>query len=314
MSLVSVLTGVIIALAVLNGLLYLAKPHMVFMPLPDVDANPNDWGFEYEDLFIETTDGVHLNVWYIPAEGAERTLLFFHGNGGNLSHRRESIAVFNRLGFNVLIVDYRGYGRSEGKPSEVGIYLDGQAAWRYLTEVRGLDPTAIVVFGRSLGGAVAARLAATVRPAGVIIEASFTSIRDVARARYSFLSYLVVLRYRFDVAKDISSANSPVLVLHSKEDEIIPFFLGARLYASAPEPKRFVTLNGTHNKGFLTSQPAYETALAAFVRTLAIHGEMSESSISHAAKQSCPDCDSDPGIDPQGDGDSRVSPALETPR
>jgi fermentation-respiration switch protein FrsA (DUF1100 family) len=258
----------LLGLLLLNGLMYLLQPRMLFFPSRVLDATPADWGLDYEDLTIRTDDGVALNGWFIPREGARRVVLFLHGNAGNISHRRDSVQIFHALGLHVLIIDYRGYGRSGGAPDEAGLYRDAAAAWGYLTRDRGFDAAQVLIFGRSLGGAVAAHLAAEVKAGGVILESSFSSARDVAHRVFPLLSRLVVLRYRFDAAGDIARARSPVMVLHSPDDEIMPFELGRRLYEAAPEPRRFVTLRGDHNGGFIVSRPAYDEALADFVASL----------------------------------------------
>lgn len=267
----TMITGIVyllVAWALLNGLLYLQQPAMTFFPIRELGTTPTHWGLDYEDVNFTTADGVALHGWYIPRRGARRTVLFFHGNGGNISHRGDSIAIFHRLGLNVFIFDYRGYGRSDGRPGEAGLHADGRAAWQYLTGARALPAERIVIFGRSLGAAVAARVAAEVQPGAVILESSFSSARDFAHAVFPVLSRLVLLRYDFTAALHLQSLRRPLLVLHSPDDEIIPFALGEKLFAAAHEPKMFVTLRGDHNSGFLQSQPGYEQALSRF---LAVH-------------------------------------------
>lgn len=262
---ISSLVVVLVALGLLNGWMLLQQPGMIFFPYRDLDAAPSDWGYAYEDVFVTTDDRVRLHGWYIPHPQAQRVVLFFHGNAGNISHRGDSIAIFHRLGLNVFIFDYRGYGRSEGSPSEQGLYRDATAAWRYLTETRGFDAREIVLFGRSLGGAVAAQLAATQRPGALILESTLSSARDFARSVFPLLSRLVVVRYDFDTVGSVARVNCPVLVLHSPEDEIMPFALGEKVYIAAREPKRLVTLQGDHNSGFLQSQPGYQRQLGGFI-------------------------------------------------
>jgi fermentation-respiration switch protein FrsA (DUF1100 family) len=245
--------------------MYFAQPGMIFFPTRAMTSTPQDWGMDYEEISFGADDGVKLNGWYIPYPGAQRTLLFFHGNAGNISHRGDSIAIFHRLGINVFIVDYRGYGRSEGVPSEAGMYKDAAAAWRYVTQTRGVKPADVVVFGRSLGGAVAAHLAAQEKPAALILESTLSSARDFAHRAFPLLSRLVVLRYDLATAQYVQGVSCPVLVLHSPDDEIMPFELGERVYHAAPQPKLFVRLVGDHNGGFLLSQPAYEQALSSFL-------------------------------------------------
>lgn len=256
-----------IGILVLNGLMYLMQPGMIFFPSSPLVETPREWGLNYSDVSLTTEDGVRLHGWYVPREGARRVLLFLHGNAGNISHRRDSVGIFHRLGLNVLIIDYRGYGQSDGKPSEEGLYRDALATWRYLTDVRGFSPSDILIFGRSLGGAVAAQLAGQVQAGAVILESSFGSARDVAHALFPVLSRLILLRYEFPAARHIARTRSPVLVLHSPQDEVIPYASGRRLFEAAPEPKVFVELHGDHNSGFLMSQPGYEQSLRQFLET-----------------------------------------------
>jgi fermentation-respiration switch protein FrsA (DUF1100 family) len=257
------MTALLLAMLLLmvNGWLFLQQPAMIFFPSRIIESTPTDWGLAYEEVDLTGTDGVRLHGWYLPYNHSTRTLLFLHGNGGNISHRGESLRIFHRLGLNVLIIDYRGYGRSEGSPSENGLYQDSRSAWRYLTVQRGIKPQDIVIFGRSLGGAVAAELAAEVQPAALIIESSFSSTRDVAKKIFPLLSRLSYLRYDFDAAAAIKQVHSPILVLHSPQDEIIPYELGEKLYLAANAPKVFQQLRGDHNTGFLQSRPGYEQGL-----------------------------------------------------
>jgi len=258
-------------LLVFSGMLYLRQPSMIFLPSRTLDATPADWGLAYEEVSLTSADGIRLHGWYLPHDGSRRTLLFFHGNAGNISHRGESLRIFHRLGLNVLIIDYRGYGRSEGRPSEAGLDQDGEAAWHYLIKRRGLDAQDIVLFGRSLGGVVAARLAAKVQPAGLILESSFSSARELAQRVFPLLSRLTPLRYDFNAAAALAEVHCPVLVVHSRGDEMIPYALGEKLYQAANEPKRFLLLQGDHNAGFILSQPHYEQGLQAFLAQAVYH-------------------------------------------
>jgi hypothetical protein len=268
----TIVVSMVLSWVFLNGWMYLQQPGMIFYPSRELEAQPTDWGMPYEDVFLKTADAVELHGWYIPAPGATRALLFLHGNAGNISHRHDSIAIFRRLGLNVFIFDYRGYGRSQGIPDDTGLYRDADAAWRYLTETRGVAAQDIVIFGRSLGGAVAAQLAAQVgigTPAGaLILESTFSSARDFAREAFPLLSHLLMLRYDFNTARRLPAVSCPVLVLHSPDDEVMPYVLGEQVFRSAHEPKRFVRLHGDHNSGFLLSQPEYEQALDEFLATL----------------------------------------------
>lgn len=253
-------------LVVLNGWMYIQQPSMIFYPSSELVEIPSDWGLPYDDVTITTTDSVQLHGWYLPSKNATRTVLFFHGNGGNISHRGDSLSIFHRLGLNVFIFDYRGYGLSQGKPSEDGIYLDAMAAWQYLMDKHGFKGENIILFGRSLGGAVATNLARKVRPGALILESTFSSVKDMARILLPLMSRLVYVRYEFDTLADIEHVASPLLVLHSPEDDIIPYKLGEKVYQAANTPKWFVKMQGDHNSGFLQTQPAYERALQKFLQ------------------------------------------------
>ena len=254
---------------VLLGLsLYLLQDKMVFLsglPGRALTATPRDIGFDYEDVEFETTDGVLLHGWYVYADEPRGTVLFLHGNAGNISHRLDSIAIFRNLGLDTLIIDYRGYGLSEGKPSERGTYLDAEAAWEYLVGERGTTPERIVVFGRSLGGAVAARLATGRRPGALIIESTFSSGVDMARRLYPFMPVALITRLRYPVIDYATAVTCPVLVVHSRDDEIIPFEQARSVYDAVPTPKSFLEIAGDHNTGFLLSRARYSAGLDAFV-------------------------------------------------
>jgi len=262
----------VLGLLLLNVLMYLQQPGMIFYPIRELDQTPADWDLDYEDVTLTTADNVQLHGWYIPDQQSEQVLLFFHGNAGNISHRRDSIELFHRLGLNVFIIDYRGYGNSTGKPDEQGLYQDAEAAWRYLTEEKGFSNDQILIFGRSLGGAVAARLAAGVQARGLILESTLSSSRDFARTAFPVLSRLVITRYNFNTAEHIQHVNYPVLVLHSPDDEIMPFHLGEKVFQSAHDPKHFVRMQGGHNNGFLKSQPEYGQEIDSWLKM--IHNSM----------------------------------------
>ncbi len=267
------IVSVLLILLLLNVWMYFQQPAMTFYPYRQLYQTPSDWGLAYEDVFLTTPDETRLHGWYLPREGSQRALLFMHGNGGNISHRRDSLAIFHRLGFNVFIFDYRGYGRSEGVPGEQGLYEDAATAWQYLVDQRGFARDDIVLFGRSLGSTIAAKLAAEVGPAGLILESSITSARGFAQAVLPLLSRMVVMRYRFDTAAYVRRVTCPVLVAHSPDDDIIPFQLGEAVYAAANQPKTFLTMQGDHNSGFLQSQPGYEQGLREFMSGLVFGAE-----------------------------------------
>ena len=248
-------------------LLFVFQEKMVFFPGKRLGDTPEAAGLQYEDVYLVTDDDIKIHGWYVPHPDAQATLLFFHGNAGNLSHRLESISIFHDIGLAVFIIDYRGYGRSEGRPTERGTYRDAMAAWNYLVGERRLRPDEIIVFGRSLGGAVAAALAAKVTPAAVILESTFTSIKDLGKHYYPYLPVSWIARIHYPVDEYITSFKCPVLVIHSDRDEVVPARLGQRLFDSAPEPKMFLPVSGDHNNGFLLSRDVYVKGIQRFLQT-----------------------------------------------
>ncbi len=229
---------------------------------------PSDIGLKYEEIRINTSDSIELHGWYVPADTARGVVLFFHGNAGNISHRLDSIRVFNALGLNVLIIDYRGYGQSAGSPSEQGTYLDSEAAWRYLVEERRFSPQDIILFGRSLGGAVAVHLASEKAPAALIVESTFSSVPDLAAELYPWLPVRMLSKFQYNALEKIRSVTCPVLIVHSPKDEIIPIKHGNKIFSEAREPKDFLEISGSHNNGFLASGSTYTDGIGRF---LSIH-------------------------------------------
>jgi fermentation-respiration switch protein FrsA (DUF1100 family) len=255
--------------AVLAAYVFLMQPRLIYYPdLPgrDIEVAPDAIGLEYEDVRLRTVDGEVLHGWFVPHRVPVATLLFCHGNAGNISHRLDSIRLFHELGLNVLIFDYRGYGQSTGRPTEQGTYRDVDAAWNYLVGERGIEPGAIILFGRSLGAAVIADLATRTRPAAVILESAFTSVPDLAARIYPWLPVRWLARYRYNNAGKIRAIAAPVLVIHSREDEIIPFSHAEQLFELANEPRQMLELSGGHNDAFYVSRELYRPAVEAFVR------------------------------------------------
>jgi len=267
-TMISYVILIVLGVLMLNIWMYLQQPGMVFYPTRDIAQTPADWGLDYEDVTLNTADNVQLHGWYIPAPQSQQFLLFFHGNAGNISDRGWSIELFHRLGLNVFIVEYRGYGKSQGKPGEQGLYQDAAASWRYLTEEKGIASDQILIFGRSLGGAVAAKLASEVQARGLMLESTLSSARDFARTAFPVLSRLVILRHDFNTTENIRRVNYPVLVLHSPDDDLIPFDLGEKVFQSASHPKHFIRMQGDHSNGFVQSQPEYEQKIDSWLKTI----------------------------------------------
>jgi len=259
---VSIVIGIYVVFA---AFLFIFQSHYVYYPERVLSADPSSIRLQFESVSFKTADGVRLFGWFIPSQSARGVLLFFHGNAGNISHRLESIQIFHQLGLDVFIFDYRGYGQSEGKPTEQGTYKDAEAAWRYLIEERQVSPNEVIVFGRSLGGAVASWLVQSHTPGVLILESTFTSLPDIAATLYPYLPVRPLLRFEYDTAAYLSKIDCPVLIVHSRDDEIMPFSHGRRLFEMAKEPKKFLEITGTHNDGFITSGKRYEDGLNAFI-------------------------------------------------
>jgi len=267
-TLVGVLTIAISVYLVLVLMFYLLQGRMVFLsnfPERALSASPNDIGLDYEDVSLATRDDEVLHGWYVPAKTPAGVVLFFHGNAGNISHRLDSIEIFHELDLDVLIIDYRGYGQSSGKASEQGTYLDAQTAWDYLVNKRGIAPGKIVIFGRSLGAAVASWLAVRTTPGLVILESCFTSGVDMASRLYPFLPVRLITRLKYPVKEYVKHISSPLLVVHSPQDEIIPFDMGQSIYTAAMEPKEMLVISGDHNGGFLLNRNRYRDVIGKFL-------------------------------------------------
>jgi fermentation-respiration switch protein FrsA (DUF1100 family) len=269
--------GLTVGYGAIVGLAFAFQDHLLFQPSSRLLATPDDAGMPYETVHLDTEDGETLHGWWIPARNVSRetssdtsgtnTLLFFHGNAGNISGRLESVRQFHRLGLNVLIVDYRGYGQSTGSPTEEGIYRDAEACWRYLVETKRIAPQEVVVFGRSMGGGPATWLAAREKPGAVILESVFTNVPDVGAHHYSFLPVRALATNQFDNESRVAEIDAPKLVIHSRQDQVVPFELGRRVYEAAAEPKQFLEIDGGHNDGFLVSADRYLRTIDDFLST-----------------------------------------------
>lgn len=258
--------GAVVAVYVGLCVLVLAfQSRLVYFPFGGIDATPEAVGLAYEEVELEAEDGVRLAAWFVPAEHSRGVVLFCHGNAGNRSHRLDTLYIFRQLGFSTLIFDYRGYGGSGGRPSERGTCLDAEAAWRHLVEAKGIAPREIVVHGRSLGGAVAAWLAQRHTPAALVLESTFTSVPDMGARLYPFLPVRLLARIRYPTLERLPELRCPILVVHSREDDIVPFAHGRRLFEAAREPKDFLEIQGGHNEGFALSGSHYTDGLNAFL-------------------------------------------------
>lgn len=255
----------IVGILALLLLLYQFQSALIFFPRKDLVGTPASIGIPFESLRLKTSDGVSISAWYVESENPRATILFCHGNGGNISYSLEVIDLFHSMRFNVLVFDYRGYGESGGTPDEQGMYQDALAAWEYLVRWRGIPPGEIVVVGRSLGGAVAGWLATEVHPRAVVLESAFTSLADIGSTAYPFLPVRLLLRYSYPTVEYVRQLQCPLLVVHSPGDEIIPFSHGERLFAEAVVPKEFLEISGGHNDGFALSEEQYREGIQGFL-------------------------------------------------
>ncbi len=239
--------------------------YLIYFPDRKIAATPQDVGLSFDEVTLHTSDGVELSAWYLPCPEAKATVLFCHGNAGNIGDRLHSIHVLHHYGYAVLIFDYRGFGQSEGHPTETGTYRDAEAAWQYLVEDRAVPPQRLVIFGRSLGGAVAIDLALRHTPAALVVESTFTSLADVGGMHYPLLPVKYLIRYRYDSAGKVGSINCPKLFLHGQDDRLIPIALGRQLFEAAAAPKQFIETPGNHVNAGYTYTTEYAEKLVAFV-------------------------------------------------
>jgi fermentation-respiration switch protein FrsA (DUF1100 family) len=255
------LIGVPILVYAVAGLtLLFMQPRLLYRPMREISLTPADIGLDFEEVRFESRDGVALTGWYVPAKEARFTVLFCHGNAGNVMHGLDNLRLFHDLHVNCLIFDYRGYGRSGGKPTETGTYRDARAAYNWLVREKGTPADQIVLFGHSLGASVAAHLATRVRASALVVEGAFTSYRDIGARLYPYMPVRLFAFFRYDTRSDIRQVRCPVMVLHSKHDELVPLDFGMRLYEAANEPKRLVEIAGSHNDCVVASGAAYREA------------------------------------------------------
>ncbi|MHC4574770.1 MAG: alpha/beta hydrolase [Planctomycetota bacterium] len=266
--LLSILAVFFVAYWGLGLILYFMQPKFLYHPVREVPYTPGEIGLDYENVTFAAADGLKLTGWYIPAEDSNLTILFCHGNGGNMMHRLDSINLFHDLGLNCLIFDYRGYGASQGKPSEEGTYLDVAAAYKWLTQEKKVSPKDIIVFGRSLGGSIAAKLVADAPARALIIESAFTSYVDMGKKFYPYMPVRWFASFSYRTIDYIRDVRCPVMIIHSRNDEIIPFEFALDLYDAANKPKEFVEIFGSHNDGFLVSGEIYKAAWTKWLKLL----------------------------------------------
>ena len=264
---------ILVAYVLLLVLVRLFERRMIFFPnYPgrlEGDWHPRKLG--PEDVWITAADGTRLHAWWVPNANAKFTFLAFHGNASNIANRAPTYEFLRGTPANVLALEYRGYGHSEGEPTEAGLYLDAEAAYQYLVNTRRLDPKSIVSFGQSVGTAIAVDLAAHHGVGGVILEAPFPSASRVASKLYWFLPGLNLLVHsQFDTQSKLKKIAAPILIVHCTRDPVLPIQLGQEVYNSALAPKHFLPISGyCHEESSLVKPTQYRSALQNFLASLA---------------------------------------------
>jgi len=245
---------------------YLFQERLVYFPGGPPSSDPSSAGLAFEEHRPRTSDGLALHAWWIPAPDARGAVIVSHGNAGSIDARLHIARAFHALGMGVLLYDYRGYGRSEGRPSEEGTYLDAEAAWELAVGALGLTPERIVLYGESLGGAVAIELARRHRPAALVLESAFTSLPDVGARAYPWLPVRWLSRARYASIDKVGALDVPMLFMHSPADELVPYEHSRRLCAAAGARAQLVTTAGGHNDGGFALDPALVEVVGEFLR------------------------------------------------
>ena len=239
--------------------------YFVFFPETSFDQTPNELNLHHKEVYFPTEDGKKLHGWFFPLKKEFPVILFCHGNAGNISHRLENIRLLLDRKLQVFIFDYRGYGRSSGRPSEKGLYLDGLAAYDYLTKTEHTQSTNIILFGRSLGATVALEISIKRRVKSIILESAFTSTKEMARTIALFYLFSFFVPPHYNNLKKIGRVTIPKLIIHGREDEIVPFSMGEKLFEAAEALKYFFPVKDAgHNDTFIVGGMRYFEAIASF--------------------------------------------------
>ena len=257
-----------LSFAVVSGYMVLFEEKFIYFPNREINTTPANSAMPFEELLISTSDGITLHGWYMPVLLSRFTLLHFHGNAGNISNRLALYRQWQSMGFSVYAFDYRGYGRSEGEPGEKGLYEDARAAWADLTIRLGKRPEEVIIVGRSLGAAVAAKLASEVNAAGLVLETPFTSMADMAAYHYPWMPLRWLARSQFDTELMVKDVHLPLLVIAARDDTIAPSWMGEQIFNAANEPKSNTLIAGGHNDFDHYSFMAYSAAWRDWIRML----------------------------------------------
>jgi fermentation-respiration switch protein FrsA (DUF1100 family) len=243
---------------VISIIFYCCQSLLLYQPGRRVFSTPADIGLSYEEVCLTTPDGLRLNAWFTPADNAVFTVLYCHGNGGNLAYYLDVVQFLHTLNLSCLAFDYRGYGKSDGKPSEQGTFLDAQTAYYWLINEKNIPPEKIIIYGWSLGASVAALLSSKTDSAALVLDSAFTSYVDIAKRFFPFLPVKTFAKFRYDTIDYVKEVHIPVMIIHSRNDETTPFKFGKRLFDAANEPKKFVEIYGRHNNAFQSSADIYK--------------------------------------------------------
>jgi len=255
-------------LLILAGILFYSQleNRLIFYPDRGLDDSPSNWNLLYRDILLKTKDGEKLHCWFFPLTGERPVLLFYHGNAGNISHRIENVEHFVNRGVSVFLLSYRGYGKSTGRPSEKGIYVDGLAAYDYLTKTEGIPPARIALFGRSLGGAVAIEVAMQRAVRCIVVESTFTSLKDMSKTIFPWALFSPFIPNHYDNGTKIATLSVPKLIVHGKNDEIVPFWIGEKLFTLAKDEKKFLAIEGAgHNDTYIVGGSTYFDKVVSFI-------------------------------------------------
>jgi len=263
-----IIGGLIYVYLVIIGYFYFNQSSFIYLTSNEIKVTTQDLNFITENIAFITSDGLQLNGWFIANDNSNKVLLFSHGNAGNISDRIDILNILSKLDLNIMIYDYRGYGNNPGIPTEEGTYQDARAAWEYLIN-KGFQSDQIIIYGRSLGGAVAAKIAAEVNPAGLIIDSSFISLTKLATDLYAWLPVRYLLKHKYQTIKHLKTVKSPVMIIHGKNDQMIPIEHSQVLFENtASNQKIFLKLQGGHNDSYIVDREKYLEGLNEFINRI----------------------------------------------
>ena len=262
------LSALVLGYAAIGIYLVLMERKLLFKPVHNIAVTPSALGLGFEDLWIKSADDEKLHAWFVPATSSSKVVLFCHGNNGNIGECLDTLSILYRLGYSTLLFDYRGYGKSSGVPTEAGVCQDALSVWQYLCTQRGFTSDQIIVFGRSMGAAVATFLATQVTPRALVLESPFLSLPELGQHMYPYVPVRWLARIKFDNYARINDVKCPTLFIHSRDDELIPLRHGRQLFEHFHGPKQFLEIRGRHADGYLSTGELYVSSLREFLDKL----------------------------------------------